>query len=87
MVDGSVMFSGIVAVVGFSGGPIVVKLVLNQSTSKPVVFHVHCFQFFMMLLFTTPRAVVLLVCIGVGGCLWPKNLSVCHDGIASPQLM
>ena len=40
------MFSGIVAVVGFSGGPIVVKLALIQSASDPVVFHVNCFQFF-----------------------------------------
>ncbi len=46
MVNRSGMFSGIVAVVGFAKGPIVAKLVLIQLASEPVVFHVHCFQFF-----------------------------------------
>ena len=39
------VFSGIDAVVGFAGGPIVVKLVLIQLALEPVVFVVHCFQF------------------------------------------
>jgi hypothetical protein len=46
MMDGSVMFSGIIAVVGFAGGLIMAKLALIQSASEPVVFYVHCFQFF-----------------------------------------
>ena len=40
-----------------------------------------------MLLFTTPRAVVLSVCMGVWGCLWPISVSVIHCGTASRALM
>ena len=40
-----------------------------------------------MLLVTTPSAVVLLVCICVGGCLWPISSSVWRAGMASRQLM
>ena len=40
-----------------------------------------------MLLVTTPRAFVLSVCIGVGGCLWPIVSNAWRDGIASLKLM
>ena len=40
-----------------------------------------------MLLVTTPREVVLLVCIGVGGCLWPMVSNAWRAGITSLQLM
>ena len=40
-----------------------------------------------MLLFMTPRAVVLLVCMGVWGCLWPISVSVICCGTASRVLM
>ena len=40
-----------------------------------------------MLLVTTLSAVVLSVCIGVGGCLCPIVSNVCRDGIASLQLI
>ena len=40
-----------------------------------------------MLLVTTPSAVVLSVCIGVGGCLWPIASNARRAGIASLQLM
>ena len=40
-----------------------------------------------MLLVTTPSAVMLSVCIGVGGCLWPIVSNVWRDGIASLQFM
>ena len=43
------------------------------------------FIFFMTLLLTTPNAVVLSVCIGVGGCLCPMNSRMCHAGTASWQ--
>ena len=36
---------------------------------------------------TTPNAVVLLVCIGVGGCLYPIISSACCAGIAYLQFM
>ena len=36
---------------------------------------------------TTPNAVVLLVCIGVGGCLCPRDSKTCLAGTASRQLM
>ncbi len=45
------------------------------------------FNFFMMLLFTTPSAVVLSVYIGVVGCVCPRNSRVCRAGMASLQLM
>ena len=38
-------------------------------------------------LFTTLKAVVLLVCTGVGGCLCPMISSACRAGIASLQFM
>ena len=38
-------------------------------------------------LLTTPKDVVLLVCIGVGGCLCPMISSACRAGIASLQFM
>ena len=41
----------------------------------------------VMLLLTTPRAVVLSVCIGVGGCLWPMLSNAWNAGIASLQLI
>ena len=44
-------------------------------------------HFLVMLLVTTPSAVVLSVCIGVGGCLWPIVSNAWRDGIASLQLM
>ncbi len=40
-----------------------------------------------MLLFTTPTAVVLSVCIVAGGCLWPISSKVRHWGTASQALM
>ena len=40
-----------------------------------------------MFLLTTPRAVVLSVCTGVGGCLCPIILSACRAGFAFLQLM
>ena len=39
-----------------------------------------------MLLVTTPSAVVLSFCIGVGGCLWPIVYNEWRAGIASMQL-
>ncbi len=59
------------------------ELTLVYSASKPVVFHVIDFIFFITLLFTTPCAVVLSVCIGVGGCLCPRKLRACRAGMAS----
>ena len=41
----------------------------------------------MMLLVTNPSAVVLSVCIGVGGYLWPIFSNAWRAGIASLQLM
>ena len=44
-------------------------------------------RFLAMLLVTTPSAVVLSVCIGVGGCFWPIVSNAWRAGIASLQLM
>ena len=38
-------------------------------------------------LLTTPKAVVLSFCIGVGGCLCPMISSACRAGIYSLQFM
>ena len=40
-----------------------------------------------MFLVATPWAVVLSVCIGVGGCLCPISLRECRSGMASLHLM
>ena len=40
-----------------------------------------------MLLVTTPRVVVLSVCVGMGGCLCPIISNSWRAGIASWQLM
>ena len=40
-----------------------------------------------ILLVTTPWAVVLSVCIGLGGCLCPIALRACRAGISTLQLM
>ncbi len=45
------------------------------------------FNFFIAFWLTTPNAVVLSVCIGVGGCLCPRNSKTCLVGTASWQLM
>jgi hypothetical protein len=45
------------------------------------------FNFSMTFWFTIPKAVVLSVCNGVGGCGCPKNLRTCLAGTASRKLM
>jgi hypothetical protein len=67
VMNGGMMFFHVVAVVFFSWGPVVSKLAMTFSVVEPMVFHVHCFQILMMLLLTTPSALVLSICIGVGG--------------------
>ncbi len=76
MMNRRMVFGDIVTVVGFSQCPVKAKSTLAFPASEPMVFHVHCFQFFITLLLTTLRAVVSLVCIGVGGCVRPKYSSV-----------
>ena len=44
-------------------------------------------RFLAMLLVTTPRIVVLSVCIGVGGCLWSIVSNAWRSGFSSLQLM
>jgi hypothetical protein len=61
------MVCHIVTLVFFAWGPVVSKLAFSFSVMEPMIFHVHCFQFLMTLLLTMPSAVVLSVCIGVGG--------------------
>ena len=39
------------------------------------------FSFFITFFLTMPSSVVLLVCIGVGGCLCSISLSACSAGI------
>ena len=63
MMDGCVVFSNVVAQVVWARFPIVAKLCSFMSIDLS--------RLLAMLLVTTPRVVVLSVCIGVGGCLWP----------------
>ena len=44
-------------------------------------------RFLAIFLLITPKAVVLLVCIGVGGFLCPMISSACRAGIASLQFI
>jgi hypothetical protein len=62
----SMTFSGIVSVVGFSGGPIVAKLALIQLVLEPVVLHVHCFQFHDIVVHHTQGSSV----VGLHWCGW-----------------
>jgi hypothetical protein len=39
------MHCHVLAVVFFAWGPVVSELSLNFSVAKPMVFHVHCFQY------------------------------------------
>ncbi len=82
MVYQGMMFGDVVTVVVISRGPVVSKLFLTDTIVKPVVFMSMALSFFMTLLFTTPRAVVLSVWIGVSGCECPKDSSVCRAGMA-----
>ena len=74
---GWMVFCVIVSHIFLSSAPIKVIFVLKTAISQPVETHVHrtCFSLFdcvcMML-----RAVVLSVCIGVGGCGWPISISI-----------
>ena len=54
---------------------------------QPMECHVHQFQFFITLLLTTPRAVVLSVLIGLGRFLCPIYSSECHAGMDSLKFM
>ena len=63
------------------------RIGIDYSASEAVVFHVYTCIFFITLLFTTPSAMVLSVCIGVGDCLCPKYSSVVCAGMVSRQLM
>ncbi len=81
------MLCHVVAVDLFAWGTVVSKLSLTFSVAKPIVFHVYGFLFLDKLLLTMPSAVVLSVCIEVGGWGWPMNLRVWRVGMASLQLM
>jgi hypothetical protein len=83
-----VVLGPIVCSVGGSWVPEKTELVLGFAASKPMESHIHGFVHRgCMLLFTTPRAVLLSVCMGVGGCLWPISASVWHCGTALRALM
>ena len=84
----AVMLCPVVGAIGWSGVPIVFELVLCFAVTKPMELHVHCFgATWLMLLVMMPSAVLLLVWIGVGGCLCPISSSRCCSGMALRALM
>ena len=66
------MFGDIVAVVFFSGCPVVSELALIFSVSEPMVLHVHCLEFFHDIVVDNAE----------GGCVvrlhWGRWLGVSH---------
>ena len=44
-------------------------------------------RFGWILCLTTQSSVVLSICIGVGGCVWPISSSICLSGKASRALI
>ncbi len=65
----TVMLGPVVSLVGGSRVPEKLELILRFLASKPMELHVHGFGASrLMMLFTMPKAVVLLVCTGVGVC-------------------
>ncbi len=43
VMDGSMMFGHVVAIVFFARGPVVLELSAKNSVAEPMVFHVHQF--------------------------------------------
>jgi hypothetical protein len=46
VMNGDMMFCHVFTVVFSAWGPVVLKLASTFSVAEPIVFHVHCFQFF-----------------------------------------
>ena len=64
------MFGHVVAIGFFARGPVVSRIVCKKSFVEPMVSHNLMFidfSFLRTLSLPTPSAVVLSVCIGVGG--------------------
>jgi hypothetical protein len=77
MMNRRMVVGDIVTIVGFSQCPVMAKLTLAFPASEPIIYFMSiAFSFYITLLLTMLRAVVLLVCIGAGGCVWPKYSSV-----------
>ena len=88
MMDDCVMFGDVVAQVVWGPLPIVAKnFCAMRQQSQWSLMYIDLSCLIMMLLVTTPRTVFLLVCFGVGGCLWHIFSYAYCAGIASMQLM
>ena len=88
MMDGCVVFSDVVTQVVWARLPIVAKFFCAMRQRSQCSFmSIDLSPLLVMLLVTTLSAVVLSVCIGVGGCLWPMVSNAWRAGIASLQLM
>ncbi len=79
MMNCSMMLCHVVAVFLFAGGPVVSKLSLTFSVMKPMVFHVHCFQFFDNVVVDNTE------CSGVVRLHWGRRLGIAHEfkGVAA----
>ena len=67
------MFCHIVALVFFAWGPVVSKLATTFSVAEPMVFHVHCFQFFDEVVVDDTK------CSGVVCLHWCQRLGMTHE--------
>ena len=88
MMHGWMMFSCIIYIVFFPS----LKYVLNcfwffLHLSQWKRMSMDLVRFGWIVCFTTPSAVVLSICIGVGNCGWPIFYSRCRSGTASRALM
>jgi hypothetical protein len=73
VMNGDMMFFHIVAVVFFAWGPVVSKLASSFSVLEPMVFHVHCIQFFGDLVVDSSK------CSGVVCLHWCQRLGMTHE--------
>jgi hypothetical protein len=71
--NGGMMFCHIVAIVFFAWGPVVLILSLTFSVTEPMVFHVHCFNFFDDIVVDNAK------CSGVVNSNWCQRLGMTHE--------
>ena len=69
VMDGCMMFGDVVLHISGFRAPLVAEFALGCTALQPMELHVHAYLSLLlaMLLVTMPSAVVLSVCIGVGG--------------------
>ncbi len=69
----SMMFCHVVAIVLFARDPVVSKLSLTFSVTEPMVLHVHCFRFLDNIVVDNAK------CSGVVHLHWGQRLEMAHE--------